>query len=145
MGNRRHGRTLRHNEEKDGEVKRLKGIIRRLESDKRKLLSELKTLEDAFGKSITHIKGKLDRASIEDVVKSVNKGQRLHEVTPTKENKDWTCHKCKNGELRFIGINRHDGDFYVRRCDNGECKYMTRLKKLTEDVDRYGEKVKKWI
>ena len=143
MGNRRHRRTLRHNEEKDGEVKRLKGIIRRLESDKRKLLSELKTLEDAFDKSITHIKGKVDKTSIEDVIKSVNKGQKLHNVLPVKETKDWTCHKCKNGSLCFIEINRHDFDFFIRKCDNKECKYMTRLKRLTLDTDRSGEKVKK--
>ena len=143
MGSKRHSRTLRHTEEKDSEVKRLKGIIRRLESDKRKLLSELKTLEDAFGKSITHIKGKLDKTSVEEVIKSVSKGQKLHEVTPTKEHKDWTCHKCKNGNLCFIEINRHDADFYIRCCDNKECGYRTRLKRLTSDTDRSGEKVKK--
>jgi len=134
VGSKRHARTLRHNEEKDGEVKRLKGIIRRLESDKRKLLSELKTLEDAFGKSITHIKGKLDKTSVEDVIKSVNKGQRLHEVTPAKEHKDWTCHKCKNGNLELVTLSIRNGEKSFRICSNKKCKYRPPI-----DNNEYGD------
>lgn len=118
-------RTLRHREEKDGEVKRLKGIIRRLESDKRKLLSEVKTLEEAFEKTIVHVKGKINNKTIEEVLKDINEGKNLI----AKEPKDTTCKKCKNGEMCRIDINRHDGLFVLYRCNNKDCKYMSEMKK----------------
>lgn len=138
MGNNR--RSLRHKKENDSEIKRLRNTLRRLESDKRKLLSELKTLEEAFGKTINHVKGRLDSRSVEEVIRDVNKGKTLPEIEKTGKTRDWTCKKCKNGELHYIEINRHDGDWYVRRCNNKDCKSMTRMKKLVEGVDKYNGK-----
>ena len=58
-------------------------------------------------------------------------------VTPKARMEDlkkkWACHKCKEGHLKLVIINRMDGTFYIRKCNL--CPHKTRLKKYTENVE----------
>ena len=135
-------RTLRHKEEKDGEIKRLKNTIRRLESDKRKLLSEVKTLEEAFGKNIQFLKGKTDGLTLNELIKAAKNEQSLEQVENEKEQKfsdmekKWKCFDCENGLLKIIKYNNRDGEHYFRLCSNHpKCKKRTKPKKWHDNVE----------
>lgn len=135
--------VLRHKEEKDGESKRLKNIIRRLESDKRKLLSELKTLEEAFEKNIEFLKGKVDEFSLDELLKAANDKKNIKQIKAEQASdpeQKWKCRVCASGCLHYIPITRHDGDFYMRSCSNKKCNNRTPLKKMREGVDTYNGK-----
>lgn len=130
-----------HKEEKDGSVQKLKNTIRRLQSDIKKLKSEIATYEAAFQKNIQFLKGKTKDLTVQELIKGAKKEQNLSQIEVDKEvnfnalEKKWGCKTCDNGVLRFVKIPRQDGTFYIRKCDNAKCKYATRLKKLTDDVE----------
>jgi hypothetical protein len=50
-----------------------------------------------------------------------------------KPAKKWNCHKCAEGMLKLVIINRPDGAHYLRKCSH--CPNKTRLKKYTDGVD----------
>jgi hypothetical protein len=138
---------LRHKEEKDGEVKRLKNVIRRLESDKRKLLSEKNSLEEVLKRNFNFLKGMTEDIPLEDLVKAASSNKNLKQMH--KEGLDyngkspeekWQCHKCDSGVLHFVPIDRHDGMFYIRVCCNKKCNNRTGLKPLKETTDKYNGK-----
>lgn len=130
-----------HKEEKDGATQKLKDTIRRLESDIRKLKSEVKTYELAFEKNIAFLKDKTKDLTLKDLIKGAKKEQSLLDIENTKEismkemAEKWKCKTCDHGVLRFVKIPRQDGTFYIRKCDNNKCKYSTRLKRYTDDVE----------
>lgn len=45
----------------------------------------------------------------------------------------WQCHKCPEGQLKLVIINRPDGAYYLRKCNC--CPNKTKLQKYTEGVD----------
>jgi hypothetical protein len=126
-GNRRR----KTKEAKDGEVQRLKNVIRRLESDKRKLLSELKTYEAVFQHNMRYISKKIDdeNLTVEDVIKAANKKQTIQQAAEEKEQtiddmvKKWQCWKCKEGVMKLVIYENRVGKQYFRRCTT--CKKMT--------------------
>jgi hypothetical protein len=133
--------TLRHKEEKDGEVKRLKNIIRRLESDKRKLLSEIKTLEEAFGKNIQFLKGKTDGLTIGELLNAAKKEQSLEEIEDEKQQtfsdmeKKWKCFKCEVGLMKLLIYGNREGMQYLRKCSNPKCLNRTKPKPYNSNVE----------
>jgi len=143
MGNVRKS-MLRHKEDKNGDVKRLKNIIRRLESDKKKLLSELKTLEEAFYKNVEFLKGKVDDHSLEDLIEAAKEGITLKDIakentyTKSSPKEKWKCFKCEQGTLVFIPCYTRQGEFYRRRCNN--CDNQTEMKVMKDGVDKYNGK-----
>ena len=121
----------KNKEAKDGEIQRLRGIIRRLESDKRKLLSEVKTYEAVFQHNMRYISKKIDdeNLTIEDVIKAANKKQTLRQAAEEKEHtiddmvKKWQCWKCEEGIMKLVVYENRVGKQYFRRCN--KCKKMT--------------------
>ena len=140
MGKSRN-RTLRHKEEKDGEVKRLKNVIRRLESDKKKLLSEVRTLEEAFGKNIQFLKSKTDGLSVTELIKAAKKEQTLEEIENEKQQKfsdlekKWKCFKCDIGLMKLLIYTNREGTQYLRKCSNPKCLNRTKPKPYNDGVE----------
>lgn len=120
-------------EEKDGTVQKLKDTIRRLQSDNRKLKSELATFEAAFEKNIQFLKGKTKDLTLKELIDGAKKEQSLIQIEDTVK-KNWECKTCNEGNLKLIKIPRQDGMFYIRKCDNPRCKYSTRLKRFSDEV-----------
>lgn len=132
-------------EAKDGDTQKLKNTVRRLQSDIRKLKSELATYEAAFQKNITFLKGKTKDLTVEQLIAGAKKEQNLKQIEDTKEEtynefkQKWKCFHCDDstraGILKLTVITRHDGKFYYRRCNAEKCGYRTDLKPLTDDVE----------
>ena len=61
---------------KDSYVETLKKQIRRLEKDKRELISKLKTLERDFEKTCNVMKEKVDPYTLEEVMKMVQDAEK---------------------------------------------------------------------
>lgn len=134
-------KTLRHKEEKDGEVKKLKGIIRRLESDKKRLLSEMKTLEEAFGKNIQFLHGVSDGLTLDELVAAAKKEQTLKQLKEEKGQKfsdmeeKWKCFECDVGILKILIFRNRDGSQYFRKCSNPKCQHRTKPKVYNNNVE----------
>lgn len=65
-----------------GEVRELKEKIKRLASDKKKLISELQTLKEAFDKTRKFVEKKVEDISVEELIKHSKKPlKKLEEVT----------------------------------------------------------------
>ena len=79
---------------KSGEVKELKSKIRRLASDKQKLIAELKTLQEAFDKTRSFIDNKLDGVPVEKVLKALKQENKLKKID--KDAKEVHEDKCKD-------------------------------------------------
>ena len=136
MGNG--NRYKKRKEPKDGEIQRLKNIIRRLESDKRKLLSERRTMEAAFDNTVTFLRGKTKDLSVEELIQAASKGYTLVETEAKKEQsmadlvKKWGCHKCSDGIMHLIIFTNRDGPQYFRSCN--KCANRTKPKPYDESV-----------
>jgi hypothetical protein len=46
----------------------------------------------------------------------------------------WRCFECKEGSLKIVIINRIDGLYYFRKCEN--CPKRTKLKKYNENIKK---------
>lgn len=130
-----------HREEKDGETQKLRNTIRRLQSDIRKLKSELSTYEVAFQKNIQFLKGKTKDLTVQELIEGAKKEQNLGQIENTKEltfkdmEKRWKCHKCNSGVMKLTVINRQDGRWYFRSCTDTKCKNRTELKPFNDEVE----------
>jgi len=130
----------RDKEPKSSEEKKLKSIIRRLESDKRQLLSEVKTLTDAFHKNVQFLKGVSKDLTVEELIVAAKNDLTLKEAKEKKEDtiddmiKKWECHSCGTGIMKLIILPRHDGDFYFRACNSPKCQNRTKLKPYNTEV-----------
>jgi hypothetical protein len=131
-------RVRKRKEPRDGEISKLKNIIRRLESDKRKLLSEVKTLEQAFGHTVTFLRGKTKDLSLEQLIQAANNQEGLSDVVNKEKNttehllKKWACHKCDNGVMRLTIYTNREGSFYFRNCT--QCSNRTKVKPYNDKV-----------
>ena len=136
MGNG--NRVKKRKEPRDGEINRLKAALRRMESDKRKLLSELKTLEAAFDHTVTFLRGKTNDLSVEELIQAASKGYTLIETEAKKEQsmsdlvKKWQCHKCPDGVMHLIIFANRDGQQYFRSCN--KCSNRTKPKQYHDKV-----------
>jgi hypothetical protein len=80
---------------RDETTQKLKDKIRRLESDKRKLISELKTLQEAFDKSREFINKKVADISVEDLTRLSDKSlKQIEDIL--------TCKNCGSNEHTYI-------------------------------------------
>ena len=127
-------------EPKDGEVARLKKAIRRLESDKRQLLSELATIEAAFQKNVEFLKNSTKDLSVRDLMKAANKNITLKELKETNAEAEssmearWRCHKCDSGVLKLVIFQNLEGKQYLRACSNKKCTNRTKPKPWNDNV-----------
>ncbi len=131
-----------------GEISQLKDKIRALRAELgvrdrkiKNLKSELKTLNAALSKSAMYIDERLSDVSIETVVDYFNDKvtgriqdiEKVHKDSQESLAKKWQCHKCDDGFLRLVIINRHDGKHYFRKCTH--CENRTGMQKYTNDVE----------
>jgi archaellum component FlaC len=84
-------------EAKSAEVQKLKNRIKRLEKDKRELISKLNTLEAAFEKNIKFLKGSTEDVTVEDLIEAAKVNKSLKEVKADNQ-----CPKCGSDELKTI-------------------------------------------
>jgi predicted nuclease with TOPRIM domain len=94
----KHHKTFPREAGETGEVRKLKDKIRRLESDKRRLISELQTLKVAFEKTKLFIDNKLDGVSVEEVIKSVKANKKLAEI----KKEELTCKYCLSTKNKLL-------------------------------------------
>lgn len=130
-----------YREEKDGQVAKLKKALRRLESDNKKLRSELATYEAAFKKNIEFLKGKTKDLTLQELLEGAKKEQNLVKIEQVKEEtyqehkQRWKCHVCNAGVMKITVIQRQDGKHYFRKCNQPPCVNRTELKPFTDDVE----------
>lgn len=93
-----------------GEIRELKDKIKRLASDKKRLISELNTLKDAIEKSHKFINKKIEETTVEDAIKTADKS--LNDLEKTLQ-----CKKCES-ETKLLNIPNGK----IRICLNNKCK-----------------------
>ena len=67
-------------EAKSGEVQKLKDRIKKLERDKRMLISKLNTTEAALADNVKFLKGSTKDVSVEDLIEAAKTNKTLKEV-----------------------------------------------------------------
>jgi hypothetical protein len=134
------------------EIVELKETIRKLKADASKkqkkikvLKSEILTLQKAMNESTIYIDDRLADVPVEALVsffskenkktKTLDNAKHAFEDHSTKLRDKWKCHKCDEGQLRMILINRHDGKHYFRSCNNENCLNRTDMKRYTSEVE----------
>lgn len=143
-------RSGKKNYEKS-ETAELKETIRRLKADLRKqnkrvkiLKSEIVTLQKAMNESTVYIDERLVDVPVDDIVKyfsdangsstkSLDGVQEAYEESQKKLKAKWECHKCDDGYMKMVIINRPDGKHYFRSCTN--CDNRTNMKKYHQAVE----------
>lgn len=124
-------------EPRDGEIKKLKAHIRKLDKEISRLKSELKTYSRAFDKNIMFLKNQTKRFSVEELIEGAEVDLTLEEIGIEKENTfkameaRWKCWKCDEGVLKMIIV---PSSRYFRKCTL--CENRTETKELTDDVDK---------
>lgn len=74
---------------KDAEVARLNKKIRRLESDKRKLIAENKDLKERLEENLDFTQRETEDFTVEELIQAANKKKKLPEIK-----KEHECPKC---------------------------------------------------
>lgn len=126
---------------KDGEISRLRKIIRRLTSDKQKLLSELATIESAFERNLKFLKGVTKDLTVEELIDAAKKDLNLKQAQLAVEEargeleEKWKCHTCSIGVLKLLIFNNREGTHYFRKCSNQKCTNRTKTKPYTQQVE----------
>lgn len=82
---------------KDGEVQKLKSRIKRLEKDKRILISKLNTAEAALLGSANFLKGSTEDLSVEELIEAAKENKSLKEIRTGKR-----CSNCGSEDLKVL-------------------------------------------
>ena len=138
---RRHAKQDRHIEDaKDGEVTRLRKVIKRLQAEKQKLISEVSTLTSAFDKNVKFLKGVTKDLSVKDLISAAKKDMNLKELQlqkeaePTLEEK-WKCWSCGVGVLKLLVYREGPQRKYFRKCNAQKCNNRTKPQDYNEEVE----------
>ena len=100
-----------------------------------RLVSDIKTLQKALDESMVYINDELSNIPVEDIVryfKNKNK-PRVSQIKKDQEQSlselksKWQCHKCNEGYMKLIIIERQDGKKYFRCCSSPTCKNRTEV------------------
>lgn len=67
-------------ESKSAEVDKLKKQVRKLQKEKRQLISKLNTLEQAFRENLKFLKGATEDKSLEELIEAAKKRKPLKEI-----------------------------------------------------------------
>lgn len=110
-------------EEKDGSIAKLKQRIRRLEKDKRELISKLNTLEQVLKRNFEVLKGSTEDLSVEELIEGAKKNKTIKQIKDDVEPvvQSDNCPKCNSEEYKIMEI--RGGQIGV--C--GNCTYRTKL------------------
>jgi len=84
-------------EAKSGEIQKLKNRIKRLEKDKRILISKLNTAEAALAGNNSFLKGSTEDFSVEDLIDAAKENKTLKEIKDDK-----ICPKCGAEDLKVM-------------------------------------------
>ena len=98
MGRKR-GKDLSNEDENEQTIKELKSANRRLKSDNERLKAELSTLQAAFEKTSSYLKGNTDNISVEKIIEGVKKGSTLEEIK-----KKTKCLKCGSVNVKEFSV-----------------------------------------
>src|SRR5690349_6550525 len=110
------------NEEKSGEVKKLKAHIRHQDKEIARLKSELRTYDRAFTKNVMFLKEKTNNLTVEELIKGAEEEMTLKEIKDDKKDRfselqrKWKCRLCDDGILRLIIIPGLENNRYFRKC-----------------------------
>lgn len=137
-----HRKQSRHvDDAKDGEITRLRKAIRRLQSDKQKLLSEVRTIQEAFEKNVKFLKGVTKDLTVGELIDAAKKDLTLKDAQlSVEENKQaledkWKCYTCSIGVMRLLIFNNREGTQYFRKCSNQKCSNRTKPQPYNEFVE----------
>jgi DNA repair exonuclease SbcCD ATPase subunit len=112
-----------------GEVKQLKDKIKRLSSDKRRLISEVTTLTAALDKTREYIDDKLKGVSVEKVIKSVKEERKLKEINKENEELSEKCRVC-NRPLQTLSSTMVRSIFFCTTCRKRDIVYDADLNEI---------------
>jgi hypothetical protein len=130
----KHHKTFPREAGESGEIRKLKDKIRRLESDKRRLISELQTLKVAFEKTKLFIDNKLDGVPIEEVIKSVKANKKLTEIT--KE--ELTCKYCHSNKHKLL-MDIKPRQMRIHLCLTCNNKWKVEYGEKTQDSEDFSD------
>ncbi len=84
-------------ESKTGEVQKLKNRIKRLERDKKILVSKLNSAEAALGCNVKFLKGSTEDLSVEELIEAAKDNKSLKNIRDDK-----TCPNCGKDDLKVM-------------------------------------------
>jgi len=104
-------------------------------------LQRLKHENQKLKRENSRLKKQLDRiddshfANLKEVIESQERSDQADHDAKKNEKlaKHWACWDCKEGTLRLCIVERRDGVFYFRKCDN--CPKKGRLKPFNDKVE----------
>lgn len=112
-------------EEKDGSISKLKARIRRLEKDKRDLVSKVNTLEQVLKRNFEVLKGSVEDLSVEELIEAAKNQKTIKEARETSSkplhDKLEDCPKCDKPELKIMDIRGG------KICVCGNCSYRSKM------------------
>lgn len=76
-----------------GEIRKLKDANRRLKSDKAKLISELKTLKEAFDETRDFIDHKMEGEEVGKVIRAIKDKKKLKQIKEDTDESE-SCSRC---------------------------------------------------
>ena len=125
---------------KDGEVTRLRKVIKRLQGEKQKLISQISTLTHAFDKNVKFLKGVTRDFTVNELISSAKKELCLKNIMLEKETlpsleEKWKCHTCNVGVMKLLIFTVKDTTSYFRKCSNQKCTNRTKPQTYTDDVE----------
>jgi DNA-directed RNA polymerase subunit M/transcription elongation factor TFIIS len=113
-------KTFNRGDGESGEIRELKQKVKRLASDNKKLIAELKTLQDAFDRSRQFISKKVADISVEDLIRFSDKNlKQLEEIV--------TCKNCGSTKFSYIVL---PGNRKVKNCM--ECNHREALDDISQ-------------
>ncbi len=86
-------------EENEQTIKELKAANRRLKSDNERLKAELITLQAAFEKTSSYLKGNTDNISVEKIIEGVKRGSTLDQIKKSSK-----CDKCNSHDVKEFNV-----------------------------------------
>ena len=101
--------------------RKLRAKIRRLESDKQKLLSEAKQYKNVFNKSEDFLRNSTKEFSLEEILDRVKKNLPLHEKGGKKPESKIRCPDC-GASIKPMEFNK----FSIHAC---KCGYRKKIEK----------------
>lgn len=112
-------------EEKDGNISKLKARVRRLEKDKKELISKVNTLEQVLKRNFEVLKGSVEDLSVEELIEAAKNDKTIKEAKKDAkkpvENNPEMCPKCEQQTLKIMEI--RNGKICI--CSN--CSYRSKM------------------
>ena len=102
-------------------VEELKGTIRKLRSDKRKLISEVEGLKKALEENVQFLKGETDSLSLQELIKAAKSNKSLKDIKSTESTEVLeVCNKCMSQDVFISKISAVGTIKLCRSCRHRE-------------------------